>query len=78
MTDYDKPRYAVNDDVWVLFDETLIKTKVESVIGRTYYLRHVLRLTYENEVYPSRDALIEAQIEYWQRLLKCGSPTQEE
>ncbi len=75
-----KPKYNVGDIVWRLNDEynatSLLITEIEYNHNEYLYLEHqeycneqIRPGWLEEQLYPSRDALIKAQIEYWHKLL---------
>lgn len=62
-----KPKYEVGQKVWVVdtYGQSY-HTEIDDIDGSdgTYFINEE-RWYSEGEIYPSREALIEAQIEYW-------------
>lgn len=76
-----KPKYAVDDEVWVLSGREFIDARVDVVIPYEGTYKYQLAFDYayipddvppqiefEYDLFPSPEALIDAQIEYWQSL----------
>lgn len=65
-----KTKYKVGDEVWMTVDDEPKSFVIDSVCNSKYYLyQYDLGLVYESLLYPTKSALIEAQIEYWQKQL---------
>jgi len=62
-----KPKYKIGDIVWfvILAREWLgIETEIDAIDDNKYHVSYG-HWMHENELYPTKAALIEAQIEYW-------------
>jgi hypothetical protein len=62
-----EPKYKVGDEVWIVEDDECQSYVVDGISGSRYYLSHPYNrgLIYESKLYPTKQALIEAQIAYW-------------
>lgn len=74
-----EPRYKVGDKVWVRDYEfgpveTMI-CEIDTASKEMYYENEYQEWREEKEIYPSRQALIDAQIEYWSSLKKQETST---
>ena len=70
-----KPKYGTGEQVWFLNDEFLPEWFfIESIDFDEEYLYGHPGVTgaawLESQIYPSRESLIDAQIDYWQKLFK--------
>lgn len=67
-----EPKYKVGDEVWMAYDEPLMFIVTNNVNSKYYLKNHQgtpwIGLVYESELYPSKESLIEAQIDYWNRM----------
>lgn len=66
-----KANYSVGDEVWIAYSKGFYSRKIEEVIlhedGRYSYHGDGFGL-YDDELYPTKQTLIAAQIEYWQKI----------
>ncbi len=61
-----KTKYKVGDEVWMIEYDEPKSFIIDSVCGLKYYLyKHDFGLVKQSELYPTKSALIEAQIKYW-------------
>jgi len=88
QSDEPKPKYEVGQQVWYFWNHDVVNTLVERVVvnEEINYVVECGRVSMpESLTFPSREALIDAQIEYWQNLLRrdnhildcslCGQPS---
>lgn len=69
-----KPKYEIGQEVWFILDRNIHYQKIDDISKNKYgewtYESNCLHLN-EERLYPSRESLIDAQIEYWNSLKKC-------
>jgi hypothetical protein len=73
-----KPKYKVGQEVWLIDDSEICTALIDKYDDREYFLRKCTQVESgmatgkgwiaEDKVYPSREDLIEAQIDYWNKL----------
>ncbi len=70
-----KPKYAIGDYVWMVYLEEIYEFKILNNIGSKYILdRFKNGLVYESELHPTREALIQSQIDYWCSMRELKKP----
>jgi hypothetical protein len=79
-----KHKYQAGDEVWLIDDSEICTAIIDKYDNEEYLLRHCAQIdsgmntgkgwTAKDKLYPSREALIEAQIDYWQSLRKFECP----
>jgi len=73
-----EPKYKVGQEVWIRDNDDILNVKIISISNSNerYYMKQFMgnfEITYsriEQEMFPSKEALIEAQIEYWEARLE--------
>ncbi|MFQ2987905.1 hypothetical protein ACKJL9_06345 [Legionella pneumophila] len=70
-----KPKYEIGQEIWVLVDNEPVKSDIYRIIEKTFEYRiDPYGWIHEDNIYPSREALIDAQIEYWHSLKEPVNP----
>jgi len=72
-----EPKYKVGDKVWMVYCDEPKAFTISNVVNAKYYLDdYPVGMVYESELFPTRQALIQHQLQYWAKLMQeeCTHP----
>ncbi len=67
-----EPKYKVGQEVFYYVNKRIKQSRIKSIYcnpdGLTFWYKDELNNTEENDIFSSRESLVQSQIEYWQSL----------